>query len=763
MRAHAVGRVDVDAALLQAVLQRRVAVVNRHGAGVGLREVLRLPGRGNGDVPARHGVGVLLHKRDEVGERQRELAEVVGHSLPDDVTLRSHGVALASAREGGAHNPVRRVVDGLEVLAAERVANVGPARLDDERTIEAAALVDGGEVVVVREDRPQLVVGVPALVDRLARHGHAVRLGVRVPGGGGRDTAAGVLAAHPGRVVLRLADGVVLHRIGCLCIEGDLVLGEGRFLVVPAVGRAVAGRHVELHQVDVLAEHVGLRQFEEVVVADEVRQHVRERVVDAVTRVDPHEQRLGLFGPSEDGRDVLGQHQHAALGVVVAPLVVDDVALQDGDVVAHLAGGRRAGVGVGRATRCGGTAVRGQRDRLLDVESRLRDRGAGDVAGRVDLGTRGGVALGDAAQRLRGAPAVLAGDHPWKAGARRAGQRQSWAGDCRVVAAERQQRAHVDPVRSGAQALLLRGAQVGPGRDRGAALLTLVVHPVERPEALREVRVEVAVEDDIAEGAVLAPAAEQQLGGVGLTGRETLRVDGVRLRHCGLAGLQVGHRADVAGLGEPLVGVQVEDMRLLDPGQAEADLHRVAVVGVEDVRDVAGLRQAAVLRAVRTLRARRAVLLRDPGTGPAGQLDQRGVAVGPRRQPGLLPAAVRAAVLLPVGQWLRAVVEAEPDAGDLVLRDLRALAERFRGRRGHDVGVDVQLAALRPGLGVAVDLRTRQAQLGAAAWVEPARAGGLDVERAERSEAHLAGVVLCTPGHAEVTEQVHAFLARRGP
>ena len=62
-------------------------------------------------------------------------------------------------------------------------------------------------------------------------------------------------------------------------------------LVVPTVRRAVGGEYVEVHEVDVAADHVGLDQLLVGVVADLIRRAVGDLEVDAVALVDPEEER----------------------------------------------------------------------------------------------------------------------------------------------------------------------------------------------------------------------------------------------------------------------------------------------------------------------------------------------------------------------------------------------------------------------------------------------------------------------------------------
>ena len=150
--------------------------------------------------------------------------------------------------------------------------------------------------------------------------------------------------------------------------------------------------------------------------------------------------------------------------------------------------------------------------------------------------------------------------------------------------------------------------------------------------------------------------------------------DGVGLRRDRSGG------AVVVRFGRPGMGVQVEDVGLVDAGVAEADLQRVALVGARRVRRVArhGSRLVGRVRqeqaAVLDVGCRDATrhgervgsgvvgLNRQPGAGTSGELDGRRIAVHPRRQSGLLADAVGAPLVLVLHTLVhRLGTEVEPE------------------------------------------------------------------------------------------------------
>ena len=502
-----VGRVRRLAVSLLAQHERLGAVVDAHDPRVVVGELL---GRFWSLYRAVGGARVAagLCERDEVLHGDAELAEVVVSGGSDHVHRRPRRVAGAAIAAGVS---MGGIVYRLVVISGLRVAEVVALRLDDERPEVASVLVHRREVVVVSEDRSQLVVGVPALVDGLPRSRAGLR--TRVPVGRVFEAAAVPVAA--------------LLACGDPLVEVGLFLAEGGLLVVPAVGGAVGGEHVELNEVDVAADHVGLGQLDEGVAAEPVGQAVGEVEVDAVSGVDPDEERLGLLLSGEDGVGVLGRDHDAALRVVPAFPVVLYVGLYDAHVVCDLARSRRTRL---REWRAGVRALSGvARHHLLFegelVREVLLDRVGGVEAGCVehlagDHAAGGGeilaldgagvvlvaVGLADAVRGLRRAPAVLAGYE---------------ARVARVVGGR--------PGRGLGARQRFQVADVHAVGGLARAVLAHVVDAQQRPEAFREVRVEVTVEDGVAERAGLAARSEEQVGGERLAGAVGLGVYGLGL------------------------------------------------------------------------------------------------------------------------------------------------------------------------------------------------------------------------------------------
>ena len=284
------------------------------------------------------------------------------------------------------------------------------------------------------------------------------------------------------------------------------------------------------------------------------------------------------------------------------------------------------------------------------------------------------------------------------------------------------------------------------------------MHAEQRPEALGEVRVQVAVEDRVPDRAGDAARAPDQLGGEHVTRAEGLAVD-LRALQVAVRVVRSADRGVVVRLDQPLVSVHVEDVRLLHACEPVAELDRVLGVGV---RDVGGPARAGELAAgVRPAQSAVLDLVLPDGRQPrslaAGQLDQCRVAVGPGRQGRLLADAVTAQLLLAPLGGLGAVVEPEADARDLVVGELDALAERHGGGVGDD-RVEVELAALPGDRAV----RRRGVELRAADRVVPGRALRLDRERAEQAVHGRAAVRLGAGDRAVIVEQVGALLRRSG-
>ncbi|TCZ64917.1 hypothetical protein EXY23_05985 [Roseicella aquatilis] len=346
-------------------------------------------------------------------------------------------------------------------------------------------------------------------------------------------------------------------------------------------------------------------------------------------------------------------------------------------------------------------------------------------------------------------------------------------------------RRHLAIRQAAAARVVARAGRPRRVEEAGAAVLEAVVHPPQLPHALGEMRVEVAVEDAVADREVaVAAAAELDAVAEGGAGRDGLgvEVDGIR----------------VALVHHPLVRVQMEDVRLLRTGMQVAEADRVAEIGVVDVG-----------RVVRVARPGRAVAL-------IGQ-EQRRVAIGPGAEEELLGAAFRAVagdagvaegrrghhqrthaghavidahavadlgervvLVLQLGEALRRVHLVMHDDGELaegaaagaaehgVAAGVGLAARRF-GQHHHGVQVAVDnavvaiehgedrhvAAADRPllpvvqrGIGVAAvgdrPRRGAQLRLGDLGAV-PGGAGRLDIHRGEEAEANLAAIAL--PAH----------------
>ena len=294
-------------------------------------------------------------------------------------------------------------------------------RLDDQRGVQAMLLVRTRPHVVVREHGAQGVVlvglratahddrvGPPALRGALRAAvrvflGHHQQIGVVVHA----DRALGALALLQQRAVTAAlvgrGDAAVgaEQRVHCglervarrsAVVREDafahFVGREGRVLVVPAVARTVARCHVELHQVDVLADRVGGRVDLEVVAVERAGQEVGRFEVDAIARVGAEEQRLGHLGAPvrvDHVLDVLLQDHDAALRVEPAVLVDGDLGLDERALVVSRRRVLRARVGVGRTG--GASAAVHMKERLVVGCMRRhaghRGRERGEVAARV--------------------------------------------------------------------------------------------------------------------------------------------------------------------------------------------------------------------------------------------------------------------------------------------------------------------------------------------------------------------------------------------
>ncbi|CAM3226822.1 hypothetical protein PAAM106076_12335 [Paracoccus aminovorans] len=122
-------------------------------------------------------------------------------------------------------------------------------------------------------------------------------------------------------------------------------------------------------------------------------------------------------------------------------------------------------------------------------------------------------------------------------------------------------------------------------RQLAGAVLEHVVHPPQRPHALGEMRVEVAVEDGVANRAVAVARPADIPVALSVPAAAVIDVVGEALtRPHGLA-VQIAAAPRIVA-GEPLMGMQVKDMRLFRPGVEVPEHHRVVQIGVVHVRRV---------------------------------------------------------------------------------------------------------------------------------------------------------------------------------
>ncbi len=361
-----------------------------------------------------------------------------------------------------------------------------------------------------------------------------------------------------------------------------------------------------------LTDHVHQLEDDEVVAAEVARQLVRQPEVDAVARIRTEVERLGVLHPI----DIDIEPVEAALGVVPAVFVVDDLLLHHGDAVGDLSCARWTRVAQGSARLdpgehfgggCDGikvveaTIVAWVADHLRFTQAELVDDLPGDDArgGRLDAVEVEAAVVADrevdkALGRVRRLPADLAGNPARvtrvldRCDARLVGHRRHHRDTNAAEVLQRQVAADADAVGRRRQELRVTG---GAGH---VAEFFHVVRPEQGPEAVGEVGIEVAVEDRVAHRAGAAARAVGDVVGEHFARSERLGVDRRRVRQlvhvrvlgCRTARLQVWRPVqvpDVLDLLQPLVGVHVEDVRFLHTGHAEVDTRRLAGVGMDYV------------------------------------------------------------------------------------------------------------------------------------------------------------------------------------
>ena len=459
----------------------------------------------------------------------------------------------------------QRVGHEVAGLVGDAVPGVGPEE-QRLRRLDARAGVDDVLDVLFQRDHARLRVEPPVLVDR--------ELGLdegRLVAPRGCADRAGVGERRAG---LRLAAVDPEHRLGggrCLAGHGSHALGQ------VAAPRAVAP--VGVGGVRVGALHRPQARYR---CAPGMERHRllflgRAGVGRELDRADgfPHlrqsRQRVRVLGVYLGGVDARGE---APLGQGLVHHVLVD---QPG--FGH---GRLGAVGAGRA---------------LAAEVMARQAAVDDLAVGADVHVQRG---------LRRPVAGLAGDI--EGVARELGRghgRQGRTG-------QRHQRGVDD---AAGHFGIRQGAAEGMGagvEDTGRAVLKHVVHAPELPHALREVRVQVAMEDAVARGQVAVAGATEGdfIRKTGPWG------DGLRIE-VGAAGL--------AGVHHPLVGVQVEHVRFLGARVQVAEAHRVVQVRMVDVGRIVRVEGA-------DRRLARGIPLQH----------QRRVAVGPAAEEELLGAAFAA-------------------------------------------------------------------------------------------------------------------------
>ena len=197
--------------------------------------------------------------------------------------------------------------------------------------------------------------------------------------------------------------------------------------------------------------------------------------------------------------------------------------------------------------------------------------------------------------------------------------------------------------------------------------MILADQPVEAapqsPHAVVEVRVQVAVPDDVAHGVLTAAGAVQ-----GVDGHAGLRADGNRVQQLGavvFTRLPRRRLRDVLGHGAPLVHVQVKDVRLLDAGVDQPHPAGISLVRAQDRRDGLSEQPGAVVLLFSGDPFEESLL---PGVGVQGQV----VVVFEERIRGVLGDPELFAEQVVEGDLHGGVIDA-PVAEVKVLRLFRAL------------------------------------------------------------------------------------------
>ncbi len=222
-----------------------------------------------------------------------------------------------------------------------RVAPARTFRLDHQSGIEPGLLVGRRTEVIVSKDGPhgpvfaQIVeqrIGVPALHGGLRALPLLVRAVRRIHRIGAvpeeRDRLNGQLClvaiAGRGEILIRIKPAGVVD-------EAEQILnflgGQRAVFVVEAVGRAIGRKDVELHEVDVLTQHVGWRTDLKVVELVVVRHQIGEPVLDDLATVGAEEQRFGRALIVKRIGDVAPQRGDPLLREMPALLVEHDVEL----------------------------------------------------------------------------------------------------------------------------------------------------------------------------------------------------------------------------------------------------------------------------------------------------------------------------------------------------------------------------------------------------------------------------------------------------
>ena len=299
------------------------------------------------------------------------------------VALRVKPVAQVSA----AQYLLTLIAPHSDVRAAQRVPVEGVAvdiepdrigRLNHQRRVQAVLLVRTGAEMVMREHRAQGVVlavfgvedrvGIPALHGALRAAERTVSrqyfqrqlFGIfRAEALFLQGQAIGIALA----ILLEKRVGFELERrisiLGCGHVVGADALThlfgrEGAVLIIPAIARTIRRCHVELHQVNMLADGVGRCVDLEVVQRQRIRQEIAVLEVDAVARIGAKKQGLGqpvARAGVDDVGDVVFKCQDARLRIKPSMAIDRQFSLDhSGAVFATWCAGR-AGVSVGRAAR----------------------------------------------------------------------------------------------------------------------------------------------------------------------------------------------------------------------------------------------------------------------------------------------------------------------------------------------------------------------------------------------------------------------------